>query len=89
MITVSLRQTIIPDRLLGRVNSVYRFFGWGAIPIGGLIGGVMVAVLDGPLSREGACGHRGSSPASRSWRSLPSSVARLTSAAHRQRSRRR
>ena len=54
VITVSLRQTIIPDRLLGRVNSVYRFFGWGAIPIGGLIGGVMVAVLDGPLSRENA-----------------------------------
>jgi MFS family permease len=54
VITVSLRQTIIPDRLLGRVNSVYRFFGWGAIPIGGLIGGVMVVVLDGPLSRENA-----------------------------------
>ena len=54
VITVSLRQTIIPDRLLGRVNSVYRFFGWGAIPIGGLIGGVLVAVLDGPLSRESA-----------------------------------
>ena len=44
VITVSLRQTIIPDRLLGRVNSVYRFFGWGMIPIGALIGGVVVAV---------------------------------------------
>ena len=54
VITVSLRQTVIPDRLLGRVNSVYRFFGWGAIPIGALIGGVMVAVLDGPMSREWA-----------------------------------
>jgi MFS family permease len=54
VITVSLRQTIIPDRLLGRVNSVYRFFGWGAIPIGGVIGGVLVAVLDGPLSRDSA-----------------------------------
>lgn len=54
VITVSLRQAVIPDRLLGRVNSVYRFFGWGAIPIGGLIGGVLVAVLDGPLSREWA-----------------------------------
>jgi MFS family permease len=54
VITVSLRQTVIPDRLLGRVNSVYRFFGWGAIPVGGLIGGVMVAVLDGPMSREWA-----------------------------------
>lgn len=27
VITVSLRQSIIPDPLLGRVNSVYRFFG--------------------------------------------------------------
>ena len=54
MITVSLRQAVIPDRLLGRVNSVYRFFGWGAIPIGALLGGVLVAVLDGPLSREWA-----------------------------------
>jgi MFS family permease len=54
VITVSLRQTIIPDRLLGRVNSVYRFFGWGAISIGSLIGGVLVAALDGPLSREAA-----------------------------------
>ena len=43
-----------PDRLLGRVNSVYRFFGWGAIPIGALLGGAMVAGLDGPLSREWA-----------------------------------
>lgn len=54
VITVSLRQTVIPDRLLGRVNSVYRFFGWGAIPIGTLLGGGLVAVLDGPLSREWA-----------------------------------
>ena len=75
VITVSLRQTIIPDRLLGRVNSVYRFFGWGVIPIGGLIGGVMVAVLDGPLSREWRCGCRGSSPAWPSSCSPPSSAA--------------
>jgi MFS family permease len=54
VITVSLRQTIIPDRLLGRVNSVYRFFGWGAIPLGAVIGGVIVVALDGPLSREWA-----------------------------------
>jgi MFS family permease len=54
VITVSLRQEIIPDELLGRVNSVYRFFGWGAIPIGALIGGGIVAVFDGPLDREAA-----------------------------------
>ncbi|MGH2740523.1 MAG: MFS transporter [Actinomycetota bacterium] len=41
VITVSLRQAIIPDRLLGRVNSVYRFFGWGAMPIGAAIGGLL------------------------------------------------
>ncbi|MGH3443093.1 MAG: MFS transporter [Nitriliruptorales bacterium] len=41
IITVSLRQSIIPDELLGRVNSVYRFFGWGSIPIGGLLGGLL------------------------------------------------
>jgi MFS family permease len=54
VITVSLRQTVIPDRLLGRVNSVYRFFGWGAIPVGALIGGLLVVALDGPLSRAWA-----------------------------------
>jgi MFS family permease len=54
VITVSFRQSVIPDRLLGRVNSVYRFLGWGAIPIGALLGGVLVAVLDGPLARETA-----------------------------------
>ena len=40
VITVSLRQTIIPPHLLGRVNSVYRFFAWGMMPIGAAIGGV-------------------------------------------------
>lgn len=44
IITVSYRQTIIPDSLLGRVNSVYRFFGWGMMPIGSLLGGVVVSV---------------------------------------------
>lgn len=43
VITVSLRQTIIPDHLLGRVNSVYRFFAWGMMPVGLLIGGLMVS----------------------------------------------
>jgi MFS family permease len=44
VITVSLRQTIIPDHLLGRANSVYRFFGWGMMPIGSFLGGAVVAV---------------------------------------------
>jgi hypothetical protein len=51
VITVSLRQTIIPDRLLGRVNSVYRFFGWGMIPIGLGIGGVVLSVAETVTTR--------------------------------------
>ncbi len=54
VITVSLRQTLIPDELLGRVNSVYRFFGWGMIPVGALVGGTLVAVADLAMSREAA-----------------------------------
>jgi hypothetical protein len=52
VITVSLRQTIIPDHLLGRVNSVYRFFGWGMMPIGSLIGGAVVALGTSWASRS-------------------------------------
>ena len=52
VITVSLRQTIIPDRLLGRVNSVYRFFAWGMIPIGSAIGGLLVVGAEAQFSRE-------------------------------------
>jgi MFS family permease len=51
VITVSLRQTIIPDRLLGRVNSVYRFFGWGMMPLGSALGGLIVAVGTGFVDR--------------------------------------
>jgi MFS family permease len=38
---VSLRQASTPDRLLGRMNASYRFFTYGAIPIGALIGGFL------------------------------------------------
>ena len=53
-ITVSLRQSIIPTHLLGRVNSVYRFFAWGSIPIGMFVGGGLVSGLTLVLSRENA-----------------------------------
>jgi predicted MFS family arabinose efflux permease len=36
---VSYRQAITPDRLLGRMNASVRFVVWGAVPLGGLIGG--------------------------------------------------
>jgi len=41
VITVSLRQRIVPDRLLGRVNAAYRLFAWGTQPLGALLGGVV------------------------------------------------
>jgi MFS family permease len=41
VITVSMRQSIIPDRLLGRVNSVYRLLGWGSMPLGAALGGFL------------------------------------------------
>jgi MFS family permease len=53
-ITVSLRQSIIPTHLLGRVNSVYRFFAWGSIPIGMFVGGGLVSALTLVISRENA-----------------------------------
>jgi len=52
VITVSLRQAIIPDQLLGRVNSVYRFLGWGMMPIGSLVGGLVVALGETVTTRE-------------------------------------
>ena len=54
VVTVSLRQSLIPSQLLGRVNSVYRFFAWGTIPIGTLLGGALVTVLQSSLGRETA-----------------------------------
>ena len=52
VITVSLRQAIIPDHLLGRVNSVYRFFGWGMMPIGIFLGGLLVQIVSGLADRD-------------------------------------
>ncbi|MEV0823587.1 MFS transporter [Nonomuraea rubra] len=41
IVTVSLRQQIVPSELLGRVNSVYRMLGWGLMPLGALAGGLV------------------------------------------------
>ncbi|MCB1247168.1 MAG: MFS transporter, partial [Acidimicrobiia bacterium] len=54
VITVSLRQSLIPDNLLGRVNSVYRFLGWGMMPIGSTLGGLIVAAMEPVAGREWA-----------------------------------
>jgi MFS family permease len=41
VITVSLRQRIVPDRLLGRVNAGYRLLAWGTMPLGAALGGLL------------------------------------------------
>ncbi|GAA0905670.1 MFS transporter [Virgisporangium aurantiacum] len=41
IITVSLRQRITPDHLLGRVNSGYRLVAWGSLPLGAAAGGLL------------------------------------------------
>lgn len=45
VITVSLRQRITPDRLLGRVNSAYRLLAWGTMPLGAAAGGLLAQWL--------------------------------------------
>ncbi|NLU78372.1 MFS transporter [Micromonospora sp. HNM0581] len=45
VITISLRQRITPDLLLGRVNSGYRMLAWGSMPAGALVGGLLAEVF--------------------------------------------
>jgi MFS family permease len=52
VVTITLRQRLIPDELLGRVNSVYRFLGWGAMPLGTLLGGALVSVMESLVDRS-------------------------------------
>ncbi len=42
---VSLRQAITPTRLQGRMNASMRWFVWGTIPIGALVGGALGTVI--------------------------------------------
>ena len=57
VLLVSLRQEIIPDRLLGRVSSVFRLVGVGTMPIGALLGGLMASAfgLRSPFFAAAAC----------------------------------
>ena len=48
VVTVSLRQRIVPDALLGRLNASYRLLAWGSQPIGALVGGLLAQWLGLP-----------------------------------------
>jgi len=45
VLTVSLRQALIPDRLLGRALSAFRLVGWGGLVLGALGGGLLADTL--------------------------------------------
>ncbi|TWH35010.1 transmembrane secretion effector [Isoptericola variabilis J7] len=38
---MSLRQALVPDRMLGRVHGTWRTLLWGAMPVGSLLGGLL------------------------------------------------
>ena len=52
--TTSFRQAVTANEVLGRVNGVYRFFTYGAIPVGALLSGLVVAVVETGQTRETA-----------------------------------
>ena len=42
---ISLMQATTPDRLLGRMNASRRFFVWGVIPLGAIVGGTLASTI--------------------------------------------
>ncbi|AOS65702.1 MFS transporter [Actinoalloteichus hymeniacidonis] len=44
VITMSLRQAVIPASLFGRIQGAYRTVIWGLMPLGGLLGGLIASV---------------------------------------------
>jgi MFS family permease len=54
VVSVSTRQRLIPDALLGRVNSIYRLLAWGMMPLGLILSGLVVSVGELVISRGAA-----------------------------------
>jgi MFS family permease len=48
VLTMSLRQALIPEELFGRVQGAWRTLVWGGIPLGGVAGGALAAATDVP-----------------------------------------
>lgn len=53
-VSVSYRQRLIPDAILGRVNSLYRLLAWGMMPVGLGLSGAVIEAATGPLPRDEA-----------------------------------
>lgn len=55
VVSVSLRQRLIPDGLLGRVNATCRLIGMGAMPLGAAAGGLVAALAGLPAVFWASC----------------------------------
>lgn len=53
-LSISYRQRVVPDEIRARVNSVYRLFAWGMMPLGLVASGAIVSMAEGPLGRDTA-----------------------------------
>ncbi len=47
---VSLRQSLTPDALQGRMNATLNMLSWGIVPLGGLMGGALGGVIGLPFT---------------------------------------
>jgi MFS family permease len=47
---ITIRQTSVPDRFLGRVSAVFQFFGGGTTPLGAIAGGVLGELIGVPMT---------------------------------------
>jgi MFS family permease len=45
IVTISLRQALVPRRIMGRVNSAYRLIGMGSMPVGAFLGGLLAGAF--------------------------------------------
>ncbi len=52
IVSVSTRQRMIPDALMGRVNSLYRLLAWGMMPLGLMLSGVVVTLGEAFVPRD-------------------------------------
>ena len=56
VLTMSIRQTLIPEQLFGRVQGAWRTIAWGTVPVGALAGGALarIAGLRAPILAQAA-----------------------------------
>ena len=48
-LALSLRQSLIPDRMMGRTTSIFRAGTWGLMPIGAILGGLLAEYIALPV----------------------------------------